>query len=56
LSIQDNTIINPELQNVFERVRQSADFMPIWQVKVSNTNQEKKIIIDIYSLFLESIN
>ncbi|KAH0947374.1 hypothetical protein HN011_008333 [Eciton burchellii] len=33
LSIQDNTIINPELQNVFERVRQSADFMPIWQVK-----------------------
>ncbi|XP_011496900.1 PREDICTED: aarF domain-containing protein kinase 4 [Ceratosolen solmsi marchali] len=32
LSIQDNTIIGPELQNAFERVRQSADFMPTWQV------------------------
>lgn len=33
LSIQDNTIISPELQKVFERVRQSADFMPTWQVE-----------------------
>ncbi|XP_050592485.1 atypical kinase COQ8B, mitochondrial isoform X2 [Bombus affinis] len=33
LSIQDETIINPELQKVFERVRQSADFMPKWQVE-----------------------
>ncbi|XP_070163350.1 atypical kinase COQ8B, mitochondrial [Polyergus mexicanus] len=33
LSIQDNTIINPELQKIFERVRQSADFMPTWQVE-----------------------
>ncbi|XP_043785537.1 atypical kinase COQ8B, mitochondrial isoform X2 [Apis laboriosa] len=33
LSIQDETIINPELQKVFERVRQSADFMPTWQVE-----------------------
>ncbi|XP_031788678.1 atypical kinase COQ8B, mitochondrial isoform X1 [Nasonia vitripennis] len=32
LSIQDNTIISPELQKAFERVRQSADFMPTWQV------------------------
>ncbi|XP_029043307.1 atypical kinase COQ8B, mitochondrial isoform X1 [Osmia bicornis bicornis] len=33
LSIQDESIINPELQQVFERVRQSADFMPKWQVE-----------------------
>ncbi|XP_017346279.1 atypical kinase COQ8B, mitochondrial [Ictalurus punctatus] len=31
LSIQDNSFINPQLQKVFERVRQSADFMPTWQ-------------------------
>ena len=35
LSIQDNTIISPELQKAFERVRQSADFMPTWQVHVN---------------------
>ncbi|XP_011689242.1 PREDICTED: aarF domain-containing protein kinase 4 isoform X2 [Wasmannia auropunctata] len=39
LSIQDNTIINPELQKVFERVRQSADFMPKWQVEKVLTNE-----------------
>lgn len=33
LSIQDETIISPELQKIFERVRQSADFMPAWQVE-----------------------
>lgn len=33
LSIQDNTVISPELQKAFERVRQSADFMPTWQVE-----------------------
>ncbi|XP_051845158.1 atypical kinase COQ8B, mitochondrial [Antechinus flavipes] len=32
LSIQDNSLISPELQRVFERVRQSADFMPRWQM------------------------
>ncbi|XP_069766141.1 atypical kinase COQ8B, mitochondrial isoform X2 [Narcine bancroftii] len=31
LSIQDNNFINPQLQKIFERVRQSADFMPVWQ-------------------------
>lgn len=34
LSIQDNTLISPTLQKAFERVRQSADFMPERQVKV----------------------
>ncbi|XP_011618607.2 atypical kinase COQ8B, mitochondrial isoform X2 [Takifugu rubripes] len=33
LSIQDNSFINPQLQKIFERVRQSADFMPSWQMK-----------------------
>ncbi|KAH9514230.1 Atypical kinase coq8a, mitochondrial, partial [Bulinus truncatus] len=33
LSIQDNSFINPQLQSIFERVRQSADFMPVWQMK-----------------------
>ncbi|XP_053577757.1 atypical kinase COQ8B, mitochondrial isoform X2 [Bombina bombina] len=32
LSIQDNTFISPQLQKIFERVRQSADFMPTWQM------------------------
>ncbi|XP_053987221.1 atypical kinase COQ8B, mitochondrial isoform X1 [Hylaeus volcanicus] len=33
LSIQDESTINPEVQKIFERVRQSADFMPKWQVE-----------------------
>ncbi|KPJ09127.1 Chaperone activity of bc1 complex-like, mitochondrial [Papilio machaon] len=33
LSIQDETVISPEFQKIFERVRQSADFMPNWQVE-----------------------
>ncbi|KAL5009087.1 hypothetical protein ScPMuIL_014668 [Solemya velum] len=33
ISIQDNTLISPELQGIFERVRQSADFMPVWQME-----------------------
>ena len=34
LSIQDSALINPQLQKIFERVRQSADFMPSWQLEV----------------------
>lgn len=38
LSIQDSKIIGSEFQKLFERVRQSADFMPSWQVeKVMST-------------------
>lgn len=33
LSIQDNSMINPQLQKIFERVRQSADFMPARQME-----------------------
>lgn len=32
--ILDNSMINPQLAAVFERVRQSADFMPTWQMEV----------------------
>lgn len=32
----DNSFINPQLQKIFERVRQSADFMPVWQLNVSD--------------------
>ncbi|KAG7210759.1 hypothetical protein KM043_012253 [Ampulex compressa] len=39
LSIQDDNIISPELQKAFERVRQSADFMPIWQVQKVLSNE-----------------
>ncbi|XP_064359161.1 atypical kinase COQ8B, mitochondrial isoform X2 [Dromaius novaehollandiae] len=31
LSIQDSSFLSPQLQSIFERVRQSADFMPSWQ-------------------------
>ncbi|KAK3092647.1 hypothetical protein FSP39_005361 [Pinctada imbricata] len=33
ISIQDNNFINPEFQKIFDRVRQSADFMPTKQTK-----------------------
>ncbi|XP_076273318.1 ubiquinone biosynthesis protein COQ8, mitochondrial isoform X2 [Rhynchophorus ferrugineus] len=32
LSIQDDSIVNPELAKALERVRKSADFMPNWQL------------------------
>ncbi|XP_072704888.1 atypical kinase COQ8B, mitochondrial [Ciconia boyciana] len=31
VSIQDASFLSPQLQLIFERVRQSADFMPRWQ-------------------------
>ncbi|XP_053066539.1 atypical kinase COQ8B, mitochondrial isoform X3 [Acinonyx jubatus] len=30
--VQHNSFISPQLQRIFERVRQSADFMPRWQM------------------------
>lgn len=33
LSIQDSTLVSPHLAKAFERVRQSADYMPDWQVE-----------------------
>lgn len=33
LSMQDDSLINPQLLKIFERVRQSADFMPVRQME-----------------------
>jgi len=33
LSIQDEALINPQLAKMFDRVRQSADFMPMYQLE-----------------------
>ena len=33
LSIQDGAVVGPELQRIFDRVRESADFMPEWQLE-----------------------
>ncbi|XP_034756145.1 atypical kinase COQ8A, mitochondrial [Etheostoma cragini] len=38
LSIQDDAFINPELAKIFDRVRQSADFMPIKQMTKALNN------------------
>ncbi|XP_016531801.1 atypical kinase ADCK3, mitochondrial isoform X1 [Poecilia formosa] len=38
LSIQDDAFINPQLAKIFERVRQSADFMPTKQMMKIITN------------------
>ena len=34
IAMKDSSLISTELQNLFERVRQSADFMPEWQMEV----------------------
>ncbi|TRY67370.1 hypothetical protein TCAL_12094 [Tigriopus californicus] len=33
LSIQDEALMNPQLAEIFKRVRESADFMPVWQME-----------------------
>ncbi|CAL8069054.1 unnamed protein product [Calicophoron daubneyi] len=33
LSIQDDSVVSPQLQRIFERVRQAADFMPVKQMR-----------------------
>lgn len=42
LSIQDSSLIDPRLAKIFERVRQSADFMPEWQVEKVLSNELSK--------------
>jgi aarF domain-containing kinase len=32
LSIQDSNVVSPQLVKAFDRVRQSADYMPDWQL------------------------
>lgn len=33
LSIQDESVVNSQLSRALERVRKSADFMPLWQLE-----------------------
>jgi hypothetical protein len=46
--ITDNSLINPEIAKIFDRVRQSADFMPTWQMMVNCfvVYYEKKVMIN----------
>ena len=50
----DNQFISPELQAIFERVRDSADFMPRWQLEVGQRGhaiiQTSEIFINYFSL------
>lgn len=39
LSIQDESVVSPELAQALERVRKSADFMPDWQVEQVMSNE-----------------
>ncbi|CAF3068028.1 unnamed protein product [Rotaria sp. Silwood2] len=39
ISIQDNFLIQEDVQQIFERVRQQADFMPEWQMNEVMTNE-----------------
>ncbi|CAF1051815.1 unnamed protein product [Adineta ricciae] len=38
ISIQDNFLVQDDIQKIFERVRQKADFMPEWQMNEVMTN------------------
>ena len=49
LSIQDETILSPALAKIFERVRQSADYMPFSQTEVKN--KTPRLFIDFYFNF-----
>ena len=47
ISIQDDSLINSQVSQIFERVRQSADYMPEWQmtrVMVCTTYRECDVI------------
>ncbi|CAF1243632.1 unnamed protein product [Rotaria sordida] len=39
ISIQDNFLIQDDIQQIFERVRQQADFMPEWQMNEVMMNE-----------------
>jgi aarF domain-containing kinase len=39
LSIQDETVLPPEIQSALERVRAGADVMPRWQLEKQLTSQ-----------------
>jgi len=39
LSVVDNFLVQDDIQKIFERVRQKADFMPEWQMNEVMTNE-----------------
>lgn len=43
----DSTFISPELQKIFERVRNGADFMPKWQLEV---------MVNIFLFYLSEVS
>ncbi|KAJ8977778.1 hypothetical protein NQ317_001689 [Molorchus minor] len=51
LSIQDESVVNPELAKALERVRKSADFMPNWQVEQMMSQELGPFWRDKTSLF-----
>ena len=55
LSIQDETLLSPALQKIFERVRQSADFMPFWQTEVRIVHRFFPFIKSSYVLIRQLI-
>lgn len=53
LSIQDSSLIDPKLAKILERVRQSADYMPGWQVEkvmLGELGREWKSKFDKFSM------
>jgi aarF domain-containing kinase len=52
LSIQDESLINPQISKIFERVRQSADYMPIWQMNQGWQNYSISISIYKFEFWL----
>ena len=51
LSIQDDALLSPTLQRIFERVRQSADFMPFWQTEQVLKNDWGEDYMDKFESF-----
>ena len=50
LSVQDNTIISPALAGIFDRVRESADFMPKWQVRLFTVKNTTGVYLLVVSM------
>lgn len=51
LSLQDETLLSPTLQKIFERVRQSADFMPFSQTEKVLISDWGKNYMDKFEFF-----
>lgn len=54
LSIQDESLLSPTLQKIFERVRQSADFMPFSQTEKVLIKEWGENYLDKFEIFDKS--